>query len=290
MTLIKYRVFRKVAETGSFTKAALELNMTQSAVSHAIASLEKDMGFALFKRNKNKIDLTNEGESILVHVNALVSAECKLINEINALNNIEAGLIRIGSFSSASCRLLPPIIKAFEKKHPNINVEVMEGGYTDIQKWLASGEIDAAFLVEEFLDKSHYAMPFFQDEMLVLVPDKYSSDVGDHFDIRQIEKFPFIMPDNVCNRYLNNLFSHYKSYPNIKYRIQLNSTVFSMIEQGLGISIVAESTLFRSKYDFKTLPLKERVFRQIYLTTNTAEIESPVLKAFFEVAKEVKVS
>jgi len=262
--------------------------MTQSAVSHAISTLERDMGFSLFKRIKNTIELTNEGKAVLIHVNALLATECKLINEINALNNLNAGLIRIGSFSSASSRLLPPIIKAFEQEYPGITIELREGSYVDIQEWLEADMIDVAFLVGNYLNKAHYAMPYFKDEMLVLIPNEYDLKAEACFDIKEIDTFPFIMPDNVCNRYLNDMFTQYKSFPDVKYTIHLNSTVFSMVEQGLGITIVAESTLFRSKYDFKTLPLKERVFRQIYLTTNTAEIESPVVKAFFDITQQVK--
>ncbi len=288
MTLVKYRIFRKVVDTGSFTKAALDLNMTQSAVSHAISTLERDMGFSLFKRIKNKIELTTEGQSILNHVNALLSAECKLINEVHALNKLEAGVIRIGSFRSASSRLLTPIIKAFEKAYPNVRIELMEGSYPDIRKWLDEDIIDVAFLVDTYLNDEHYAIPYFKDEMLALLPLDWEYK-SDYFDMASVDQYPFIMPQNACSKYLDNVLKKYKIKPDVKYVIQLNSTVVSMIEQGLGISIVAESTLFRSDNKVRVLPLKERFYRQIYITTNTAEIESPIIRGFFDMAKGVSI-
>ncbi len=289
MSILKYRIFKEVTTHMSFTKAAVELNLTQSAISHAILSLETEIGFSLFKRISNKIVLTTEGLSILEKIDRIILAEDQLQAQIGSIKGLEQGLIRIGSFSSASTRLLPPIIGLFEKNYPNIALSIHEGSYSEIQSWLASGQIDVGFLVDAYLNENHHTVPFFRDEMIAVLPKGLGYDHQDAFDIQDISLHPFIMPTNACNNYLNRILMAYGVTPHIKYAIELNSTIFAMIEQGLGITMVPESTLFRSKYQLCMLPLRQSEFRQIHLCSNTIPDKSPAIKAFIETAVQVKI-
>lgn len=288
MTLIKYKIFQKVAECGSFTKASLELNMTQSAVSHAISSLEKRMGFALFFRENNKIEITKDGEKILNHVNLLLVSECKLLNKVNDINKLDEGLIRIGSFSSASNRFVPPIIRAILLEYPNIQIEIKEGSYRDIRLWLERGDIDVAFMVENYVNKKDFSIPFFKDEIVAVLPKKFKSIYKENFDIKDFETLPVILPDNLCDKFVEDMFKVHDVTPNTVYKIRLNSTVFSMIEEDLGVSFAAESNLYKHNYDFISLPFKDRVFRQIYLVSNETEVMSQLVKKFYTIAKRFR--
>lgn len=289
MTLIKYRIFQKVAECGSFTKASLELNITQSAVSHAISSLEKSMGFVLFFRENNKIELTKEGRKILNHVNLLLVSEYKLLNKINDMNKLDEGLIRIGSFSSASNRFVPPIIKAILLEYPNIQIEIKEGSYRDIRLWLERGDIDVAFMVENYVNKKDFSIPFFKDEILAVLPKKFKSIYKESFDIKDFETLPLILPDNLCDEFVKDMFKIHDVTPNTVYKIRLNSTVFSMIEEDLGVSFAAESNLYKLNYDFISLPFKDRIYRQIYLVSNETEMMSQIVEKFYSIAKRFSV-
>lgn len=289
MTLMKYKIFQKVAECESFTKASLELNMTQSAVSHAIGSLEKNMGFSLFIRVKNKIELTNEGRRILNQVNLLLASEHKLLNEINKINNVDVGLIRIGSFSSASNRFVPPIIRAFLLEYPNTKIEIREGSYKEIRLWLETGEIDVAFTVENYVTEKNYSVAFYKDEILAVLPSKFATKYNEYFDIKDFENLPFILPDSMCDKFVEDMFKEHDVTPNIIYKIRLNSTVFSMLEEDLGVSFAAKSNLFKLNYDFISLPFKNRIYRQIYLVSNKVEVISPIIKKFFDIAQNIRL-
>ena len=280
MTLVKYMIFQKVAECGSFTKASLELNMTQSAVSHAIGSLEKSMDFALFSREKSQIKLTYEGSKILDYVNILLASERKLLRKINDIKELDEGLIRIGSFSGASNRFIPPIIKSVQNEYPNIHIEIKEGSYKEIRNWLDNGEIDIAFMVENYVNDKDFSRLLFKDEILAVLPQKYKTIYKSYFDIKDLEKLPFILPDNLCDKFVENVFRNHNVTPNIVYKIRLNSTVFSMIEEDLGVSFAAESNLHKLNYDFITLPFKERIYRHVYLITNEAEAMSQIVEKF----------
>ena len=78
MTLLSYQIFQTVVEQGSFQKAAQILNLTPSAISHSISSMEKELGFPLFNRNKNGITLTSYGENLKPYILSVLNSDTKL--------------------------------------------------------------------------------------------------------------------------------------------------------------------------------------------------------------------
>jgi len=119
MSIVRLEIFSKVIELGSFTKAAKRLNMTQSAVSHAISSLETEWGVSLLIRDRRKgISLTEIGKNTLPHIREVLNRMESINQEIALAKSIETGTIRIGTFASASSCLLPKLLVKFQKKTP----------------------------------------------------------------------------------------------------------------------------------------------------------------------------
>lgn len=115
MTLTKYEIFNKVAELNSFTKAAEVLGFTQSAVSHAISSLEKELSFPLFIRNHSTLTLTKNAEELLITVRKILYYNNMLKQEVAAINGFQKGTVRVGVFSSISKNWIPGILKKWRK-------------------------------------------------------------------------------------------------------------------------------------------------------------------------------
>lgn len=284
----KFKIFKKVVEAGGFTKAGDELGMTQSAVSHAIHALEVDLGFILINRSRGRIMLTREGQMLIDYVYALVAAEDRLLNQINSIKQIETGTIRIGSFTSASSRLLPNILSAFDKAFPEVQVEIIEDGYDALKRALEEGIVDVTFLESQYVEPQHYVLPYFKDEIIAIVPSQYNLSQQEDFDISMIECYPFIMPDNDADTFLHRLFDRYHVRPHLKYKVLLMSTVFSMVEKGLGMSVVPESTLNKTLYDFDIFPLKDPVQRQINIVAMKSSLSSPLISAFFHIVQSLQ--
>lgn len=285
---MRYRIFRQIVTTGNFTKAAESLNMTQSAVSHAMSTLEKEVGFHLFNRTKSGISLTPEGQQIWEHVEALIAAEDRLQNQIHALNRLEHGTLRVGSFTSASARLLPKFLKIFDVRYPHIKVEIFDEDYDRIKAKLNQGLIDVGFLIEEYIDNTHFSKPCFQDEMVVVVPFQSDFLAMESMPLNHIEKYDFIMPDNDQDFYLKRLLAKNQVHPHVKYKFQLMSTVFSMVEAGLGITLVPDSNMLKRNHEVDLIPLDPPIYRTIHLVSKKTHMKSPVVKAFFEVAENIK--
>lgn len=127
MTLLSYQVFQTVVGQGSFQKAAEILNLTPSAVSHAIASMEQELGFSLFTRNKAGVALTNYGEHLLPYVNAVLNSDESLQQAIAGLNGLKMGNVKVGCFSSVCTNWMTDIIHSFHQRYPDINIELYQG-------------------------------------------------------------------------------------------------------------------------------------------------------------------
>ena len=111
MSIDKYRTLTVVVETKSLTRAAAELGCTQSAVSHSIDALEKELGFAVLIRSRAGVRLTEEGERLMPAVRNLLSSAEQLNQTASAIRGLESGTVRIGAFTSVAVHWLPTVLK-----------------------------------------------------------------------------------------------------------------------------------------------------------------------------------
>lgn len=132
INIYSWHVFSTVAEQKSFIKAAGVLNISQSAVSHTITKLEKECGYALFVRNRNNIELTTNGQSLIPLVRQLLNCDNSLSQEVLKLKNVHSGEVKIAAFHSATLLWLPEIIDKFKEGCPNVRVKVRQSGDKDI--------------------------------------------------------------------------------------------------------------------------------------------------------------
>ncbi|WP_432946589.1 LysR family transcriptional regulator [Kribbella sp. CA-253562] len=139
------RVFREVAERGTFTAAAVALGYTQSAVSRQIASLEKAAGGELLERRREGVRLTPAGQVVLRTAVRVLAELDTTARELAGLPT-PGGTVRIGWFPSAGAVMLPRAISALRRSHPAITVHSREGSTPALARALRSGSVDLALL------------------------------------------------------------------------------------------------------------------------------------------------
>ena len=116
----KYAVVEKVVEKASLTKAAEELGLTQSGVSHIVAAVEAELSLPLLKRTRTGARLTPEGERIMPHIRAIVAEERLLRQTAEELHTLVAGKVRVGTFTSVATHWLPAMMMRFQQEHPQV--------------------------------------------------------------------------------------------------------------------------------------------------------------------------
>ncbi|KAB2492896.1 LysR family transcriptional regulator [Priestia endophytica] len=283
MSLVKFEIFSKIAEVGSFTKAADSLQLTQSAVSHAITSLEKEFELTLINRNKTGVTLTNAGEHLLFTIRKVLHYNEKVYQEAASLNGLSKGTIKIGIFTSVSMKWLPDIIKIMEAKYPAIHIELREGDYFEIEQWLLSGEIDCGF-VNITQSNQFDIIPLKNDPLLCIVSNQSELYNKPVVTFEDLEKVDFIMPSYGGSHDVKRLFEAYNVQPNIRFELMEETAIMSMISHHLGISILPELVLDSIPKQLRAIPLEVNSYRSIGLATRYNL--SPAGQKFAEVTKD----
>jgi len=284
MTLAKFGILRTVVEAGSLTKAAETLNLTQSGVSHAIASLESEMGFPLLKRDRAGISLTDNGERILKYIREILHWDELLKQEAAAIKGIEVGTVRIGTFTSVSTLWLPGIIKQFQHLHPSIEIKLLEGNYTDIDQWILNGSVDFGF-VSLPTSSPFDIIPLKKDRMLCILPKDHALCGQPKVRWQEIIDEPFIMPKVGCDNDVRRILKEQGITPNIKFEVADDHAIIAMVQNGIGISILPEMILFNKPGNICTPELEGDNYRSIGIATVSLIKSSPAAIRFIKCVK-----
>jgi DNA-binding transcriptional LysR family regulator len=279
------QIFSAVVETGSFTKAGKKLNITQSGISHAIASLEKELGVSLLIRERGKVSLTEIGERVLKHVKEIQYHLDSIRDETQSLSAVESGKIRIGSFPSALSRLLPRILASFQKKFPNVDIVLFEGTDSEILEWITDRVIDIGFTT--LPQKDLETIPISKDRLLVVVPPDHKLIKKKHIRLQEIMQEPFILSKGGCEPIIRGIWEHNQVTPHIAFEVRDMSTILSMVQEGLGWTIVPEEALPIEGKQIRSVPLDPPTWRQIGLAMKSTDHLSHAVQAFINVAKEL---
>jgi DNA-binding transcriptional LysR family regulator len=144
LDLQRLEIFRKVATLRSFSAAALELSYTQSSVSEAVATLERELGVTLLDRSSRPVRLTPAGEVVLGHAEPLIAQAAAIESDLVALTSGDVGRLRLAGFYTAWSTFLPTAVAAFTSAHPRVQLELEQLDPPAALQHLRAGELDLA--------------------------------------------------------------------------------------------------------------------------------------------------
>ena len=282
MSIAKFEILNKLSEVQSFTKTAEVLNLTQSAVSHAITTLEKEFGFPLVNRGRSGVSLTNEGETLLQTIRKVLHYYEKVQQEASSIIGVTKGKIKIGVFTSVSSNWLPEIIKIMQERYPDVQIELMEGNYLEIEQWLLSGIIDCGFLNVAHSNQFE-VIPLKKDRLLCIVSSESKLYNHSTVSFEDLVKESFIMPAYGGHHDVKRIFEENQVHPNIRFELMEEHAIMSMVAHHLGISILPEMVLQPLLPQLRAIPLEVDSYRSIGLATRYNL--SPAAKKFAETTK-----
>ena len=256
----RLQVFLTTVRTGSFNKAAQELNCTQSAVTQMMNGIESELGCKLLQRGHNGVKLTPEGEELLP---AIAEADASLTRLRQQAQRIAAQRmvpVRLGAFSSIASTWLSRAIKAFQDQHPHIAFDIRIG--TDVLlSWLRSGEIDLALGDQERCGDFQW-IPLMDDPYYAVMPESLAQGRA-AITQKELALLPFIMaPMNALEAYLSEL-----PEKSINVNCDDDSTLISMVAQGLGVTAMPKLCLQNVPGSVSVLELVPPVKRVIGVAT-----------------------
>ena len=281
MNILKYMAFIKTAEYGSFTKAAEVLHYSQSGISRMIGDLEKEWRVTLLERSRWGVSLTSDGSRLLARAQKLCEEYRKLQMEVDDLHGVQSGLIRIGTFSSVATHWLPNIIKAFQKDHPNIDYELLLGDYAEIEEWIAEGRVDCGF-VRLPARPAFETIPLARDDLLAVLPEGHPLAESERVPASALCSEPFILLERGARTDVTEIFEREGLSPRVRFTTWDDYAIRSMVESGLGISILPELILRRIPYRIVAKKLAVPAYREIGLALRERESASLAVKKFIE--------
>ncbi len=195
MDLRDFQYFVAIAETGSFSKAAMAHNIAQSALSRRIRDLELELGVTLFYRNGRGVIVTEIGETLLTRARRVLADVAQIRVEIGATNATLQGVVTLGVPPSVGLVLLSPLLSQIRADYPGIQMRVLEGFSGHVAEWLASGRVDLAVLYKlragTFPDAEHL---LFEDMFLVSARHAPPLGQGATVSLRMLEGEDLALP------------------------------------------------------------------------------------------------
>jgi DNA-binding transcriptional LysR family regulator len=285
--LSQLRIFIAVAERGNFSEAALDLEISQSAVSHAIANLEEQLGVVLLVRGRHGATLNPVGDRIVTHARSMMNLLEIIGKEANLEKGLQGGQVRLASFRSVATHVLPSVIAEFQRRYPNISITITElPGCISVEQMLREGRADVGITLlpstEEF-----EVWELLRDEYLVLVPENYAMPT-DQMTWADLSKYPLILPaeGDECRRLILEHCARCGHRLNPTYEVREDSTVVGMVKQGLGVAIIAQLAAEPLPTEVKVYSLPIYLERVIGVAISAIALHSPSTYAFIDVLKE----
>lgn len=280
----KYEVFVKTVELASLTKAAGELGLTQSGVSHIIAAVEGELGLPLLKRTRTGARLTPEGERMVPYLREIVRQEQLLHRAAQELHTLVAGRVRIGTFTSVATHWLPAMMMQFQQEYPQVDFQLFNGDYHDVDTWLADGSVDLAFIALPARVPCR-CIPLYEDPLLAVLPKGHRLCAQSVCRAEDVAHEDFITLLESSNHDARRVLDSVGAKPNIRLRTKDDYAAIAMVRQGLGVSIMPSLLLRGNNEGIETRPIDPPASRTIALAL-AAENPGPAAARFAEFAAE----
>lgn len=276
MNLAQLRAFVGVAEAGSVTDAAAQHGLTQSAVSHALASLERELGSRLVVRDRAGCSLTELGARLLPDATEALRLADRIGEVAAAEGGLRQGRLRIGTIPSASSVLLP-LISQFRRSYPGVSVAVFEGADQEVSNWIEQRTVEVGVVTGSRPDLE--TVPLGEDEMLAVVPSGHQLASRESVAIPDFASEPFLLSAGGCEPIIRNLHDQHNVPLAPVSRVTEMRTLLAMVREGLGVSIIPALSLGNSHDGITAMPLRPRAPRSLLLAAKDAD-PGPAARAF----------
>lgn len=232
-----------IADHGNFSAAALQLGLSQSTISHAIATLEDELGVLLLIRGRQGATLTPIGEQVIGEARQVLQLLEAIQEKANLAKGLQAGQVRVATVRSIATHILPEVIARFRHKFPTISVAIAEyDRYAEVEQALREGRAEVGFTSLPTTTEFE-AWELFRDEFLALLPPE-SIVPNIPLSWEQLASYPMIMnlrsPQH--NKVVRDHLLQFGQTLKVDYEVREDSTILSMVKQGLGATIMARLT------------------------------------------------
>jgi DNA-binding transcriptional LysR family regulator len=245
MQIESLKVFCDLAETESFTRAAQINNVTQSAVSQQISSLERQFKSLLIERSKKKFRLTREGQVLYEYSKQIIQTYDSLHNRLQEIKDIISGTIRVATIYSIGLHDLPPYLKKFLKTYPTVNVHLEYRRANQVYDDVLSNVVDLGLVAYPLRDPKLELVPLRKDTLVLICHPQHPLAKSKSIKLSALsgQKFISFEPDIPTRKVIDKVFKDHNVEVETVMEFDNIETVKRAVEIEAGVSLVPQGTI-----------------------------------------------
>lgn len=243
MDLKQLEYFVEVVERGSFSKAAVSLNLAQPSLSRQIALLEKELGHRLLERTGRGVSVTDAGSALLSHAKVMLSAAEDAKFQIKEMRNDPTGRVVVGLPHRVAMGLCVPLIKRFRAQLPNALITVVEGLSLSLRDGLINGRIDIGLLFDPAPTPLLQYESLMREKLMLVAPASFK--LPKQISLQMLKDFPMVLPSspNPIRNLVDAVLLPRKIDLNIVAEVGAVHSALALVETSMACSILPESAL-----------------------------------------------
>ncbi|CAB3691576.1 LysR family transcriptional regulator [Achromobacter piechaudii] len=288
MNLMHWRLMLAVADAGNITHAAAEVGMTQSGASQAIANLEDMLGAPLFTRERRQTLPTALGLRVADEARTMLDALGRIQSIAQDARGVARSTLRLASFPMVFSTILPPVLRRFRQLHPAFEVVSLEASDDEVEALLAAGAVDAGVVLNPAPDR--HVCPLGQDEWMAVLPAAHPlARAGNAIDLAELAAQPFVLATGGCSVHAQSVAQDAGiAIADVRATVQEWSSAFTLVREGLGVSLVPALTLPDNRRGLRVLRLATPLFRSFALAASEEAADSAPVLALFSMLRSLQ--
>jgi DNA-binding transcriptional LysR family regulator len=279
--------FEAVARHRHFTRAAEELHVAQSALSHQIRQLERELDVQLLQRTTRSVEPTDAGALVLTRARAVLAETDGLRGELNQLRGLLRGRVTIGALLFGGALDIPAILASFTARYPGLEVGLREGTAQRMTEMLADGSLDLAFALEAAHPDGLERLPLSSEELAVAMSPEHPLAGAGGLPVARLADQPLIafQPGSSTRQVLDRALAAVGVRPRIALEANDFALVRSLVSRGLGLAVLPQSFVERPGPEIAFRPLSPPLRMAVVLWWRSGRSLTPAARTFVEFAR-----
>lgn len=283
ISLKQMRAFAAVGRVGSFTRAAEQLCITQSALSALIRNLESELDIQLIHRTTRKLELTDAGRELLRSVETLLEDIERMTVDVREVNALRRGRVRVGATPLLAASLLPMAIRSFSLRYPEITVRLVDQPIAPLLQQLRLGDLDIVLATMDRQDAEFHTETLLRDAMVLVCSSTHECACREAMTWAQIAPYPIVAltPESGLRRVMDQAFGSLGLTPRLQQEVEHVATAIAMAAAGLGVAVLPAYALkFNAHQDVRAIQLlAPSLQRDVSMIRTTYRTPAPAVQA-----------
>ena len=294
MHVENFKIFSDLVDSESFSRAAKQNGITQSAVSQQLRAMEKHFNILIIDRSQKQFRLTHEGNKLYDSAKEIVYLYDKLGSELQEMKKIISGTIHISTVYSIGLHELPPYIKQFMTIYPEVNVRVEYRRANMVYEDILANSIDLGLIAYPQKHKQLEILPFHDDELILACNPEHPFALSEEVDIHELNKQKIIgfEPDIPTRKATDKIFKDSDIDVDLVMEFDNVETVKRAVEINAGIAIIPKTTVIREEAQglLKVVTFKDQTYtRPLALIHRKGRVQTPAMKKLIELLTRKKL-